>query len=231
MTSHTTPSTPQDSTTQTYPVDSEHGALRLVVVAVFIGAGFISYLILSGLISGEEINLLVIILSFGSAYLVTTLVERVLRTHWPSGRVVEISERGVRTAKHGSTQQEILASQDATPLMWRFQTRRRSRVPKGWHVLALALEQDGQFVTVYTFVSPDELTAMGADAQFTELKSKKETDRGTKGRDALLLAGEQRRLLQAEGERWVSGAEMTSADFKALLAQLGTRFPQWMSFA
>lgn len=199
-----------------------------MVVAVFIAIGIISYMILSTLIPGDTINLLVIILSFVSAYLVTTLVERVLRARWPSGRTVEISERGIRTVRHGTTQQEILTSQDTTTLMWRFQTRRRSRVPKGWHVLALALEQEGRYISVYTFVSPDDLSKMGADAQFTELKSSKEAERGTKGRDALLLAGEQRRLLQAEGERWTSGAEMTSVDFKAFLAQLGQQFPQWV---
>ena len=47
-------------------------------------------------------------------------------------------------------------------------------------------------------------------------------------REDLRLAGEQRRLRDAENHRWMFGAEMTPPDFITYLTRLNTQFPEWM---
>lgn len=214
---------------RTIPVDAEHSGLRVAVVIVFLLAALAGYIALNVIISSEGINLIAILGSFLIAYGITALVERILKKRWPSGREVQIDENGVRMVRKGAVQQEIRANAPAATLMWHFQTKRRSRVPKGWHVLACALEQDERYLSVYTFMSPNQFKDFEHAARFTRLQARSKTnDRKGGGCDDLLLAGEQRRLLQAENERWQTGAEMTIDDFQAYLDALALVFPQRM---
>lgn len=219
----------ENNTALVIPVDAEHSGLRIVIVALFIASWVIGYIGVNLLIPGGGINLLAIFLSFLLAYLLVNQVERVLKTRWRSGRTLQIDERGVRLMLQGNLQQEIRADEPASVLMWQFQTPRRSRIPKGWHVIACAIEQDDLTLPIYAFMSPDQFKNFEWAKHFAVLKSQKEMKKGGNGRDALLLAGEQRRLHQAENRRWVDGAEMTVQDFESYLARLKERFPDWMA--
>ena len=211
--------------TAEFPVDSEHGALRLAVVGIFVATWIISFAILNALIANEGLNIIAIIASFGVTALLTQRLEKVLKERWPSGRTIRVEDNHIRLAKQETVQEDINANQQVNVLLWRFQISRRSRVPKGWFMVACALEQDETYVPVYTFMSPDQFDTLTSPSQFVLLQSKKE--RQKQGND-MRLAGEQRRLHTAESARWINGAEMNADDFMSFIRYLQDHFPQWM---
>lgn len=206
-----------------YPVDPEHGRLRFAVFVLFFVAWFISFIILSVVIKSEGLNILAILLSLAIAYGLVYLIDKQLKQRWPSGRTVSVDHTSVTLAKNGQTEQEMRADQVVNPMYWRFVVRKRSRVPKGWLMCACALEYEERHLTVYTFMSPDAFKTYSREAWFTLLEGKKDTD----GRTDLRLAGEQRRLREAENYRWMNGAEMSPDDFQRYVEQISTQFPEW----
>jgi len=98
-------------------------------------------------------------------------------------------------------------------LTWRFTVPRRGRVPKGYLCLAMQLLQDEQQITIYTFYDPKKLDRLEKVEAFTPLVSRRTLQ---EDRLNLRVAGQQRRLLQAEDERWQNGAELVPEDFAAL---------------
>jgi hypothetical protein len=209
-----------------FTVDPEHAALRVSIVFVFIGVWIVLFAVLNGLIASEGVNFLAIVISFGITALLTQQIERVLKKRWPSGRAVEIDQQHVRIVKHQQVQHEVDATQQVNVLMWRFPVTRRARVPKGWYMIACALEQNDHYVPVYTFMSPDDFDRLDATRHFALLQGKKELEK--EGRDNMRLIGEQRRLHVAENIRWMEGAEMDAEDFKKFMMRLQEQYPQWM---
>src|SRR6185503_15095956 len=120
----------------TIPVDSEHGALRLSVVGIFVGVWVITFAIANSLISNEGFNLIALIIAFAVAGLVARASEQILQKRWPSGRVVEMNAESIQLTSKSKVQDKINAQEPFAILMWRFQTKKRSRVPKGWFVIA-----------------------------------------------------------------------------------------------
>jgi hypothetical protein len=224
------PMTPSFTVSDTFtaPVDPEHSAIRLTVIGLFIVGWALSFFALNTIISSQGLNILAILLSFALTALLTQQVERVLKRRWPSGRVLQAADGRIQLARGGHVQQEIRTGQQVNVLTWRFEIRRRSRVPKGWYMIACALEQDDVYVPVYTFMSPQAFEELNAGGHFTPLVSRKELDDKNAAQGDLRLAGEQRRLHMAENARWNSGAEMTASDFKRYVVWLQGRFPQWM---
>jgi len=212
----------------TIAVDSEHGALRLSVVVIFIASWAISFALANAFITSEGFNIIAIIIAFVVSALAARASETALQAKWPSGRTVQIDEAGVRIAAKGAIQNMIRASEPFNILLWRFQTKRRSRVPKGWFVMACALEQDDNYLAVYAFASPEQADELQATARFTTLATEKDTNAKDTRQDSLRYAGEQRRLRLAETFRWNSGAEMSLPDFEQFLARLDGQFGQWM---
>lgn len=210
-----------DSATLTLPVDPEHAALRLSVVGILILSCIGGIIIFGALIPGEGLNLLAGILGFAAAVGVTWFSERMLKQRWPSGRTVAIHEETIQLSGKRGVQQEIDGSKHVNTHFWRFKIKRGSRM-KGWFVIACALEQDGNYLAVYTFVSPDVANAPNITNRYKALLPTKESDKD------LRLAGEQRRLRMAEGHRWERGAEMSQPDFERFLARLERQFPRWM---
>jgi hypothetical protein len=76
-------------------------------------------------------------------------------------------------------------------------------------------------------MSPKDFEAMPDSAQFTPLISNKKNKQQELTQD-LRAAGQERRLRTAEGARWAEGAELTSAAFQEVVAELRQRFPDWM---
>lgn len=217
------------SRTHSFTVDSEHSALRLSIVAVFLGLWVISFFALNTLIQSEGLNLIAVIVSFLLTAVLTQQIEAGLKKRWPSGRKLQITEQHVTIVGRSGPQQSINAGHQVNVLLWRFKIKRRSRVPKGWFMVACALEQNDVYLPVYTFMSPEQFELLGAPARFTVLLSQKESapQKGI-GQTDLRLAGEQRRLHTAESARWMNGAEMTFDDFSRFIRLLQDQFPQWM---
>jgi hypothetical protein len=221
-----------NQSTRVFRVDAEHGALRLSILIAFGAAWLVTYLILSTLIPGAGLNLLAILVSFVAAYLVSLVLERALKGRWHSGRSVEVDANGVRLLEKGTAQEEMRADQNVRVLLWRFEITKRARVPKGWSMLACALHNEDSYLPVYTFMSPAAFEVFEQRDQFKRLAGKKDKPAGTQSlrEDAstsLRLAGEQRRLSEAEQHRWMHGAEMSSDDFKAYLSAITSLHPEW----
>ncbi|MDX2163064.1 MAG: hypothetical protein SF162_17240 [bacterium] len=212
----------------TFPVDAEHGGIRAVVLFAFIGSGAAGFLIASALIPSEGLNLIALVIALLVGAGGSTLLERQLRQTWPSGRTVTADQRGVRIEKRGAVEQHIPADAPAQAIFWRFEIQKRTRIPKGWWMLACALESEGRYLVVYTFVSPDTYAHLPLAVRFKKLMGKKEQGGQKDARDDVRLAGEQRRLREAENIRWLDGAEMVSSDFVRLIAHFDTHYSEWM---
>jgi hypothetical protein len=214
-----------DTTAVTFQVDPEHGAKRLTIVATFVCGWILGFAILNTLIPGSGLNIIAVLGGFAVTAAATWVAERILRQRWPSGRTVEVREDIIETRKSGVVQQHIDGSKHVNVLLWRFKIRRRSRVPKGWFVVACGLEQENNYLSVYTFMSPEQVNPPQIGNRFKTLLGVKEAQGNNQD---LRLAGEQRRLRMAEEQRWMHGAEMSNADFEAYLTQLQKQFPKWM---
>ncbi len=200
---------PPHSEKTVIPVDVEHGGLRLVIALIFIGAGIALYLLISALIPAGSLNLIAILGALLGAAGVAYLVESQLKRRWRSGKSVEISDEAVVLHQPKNNDTVTIDPQVSLTMRWRFRIERRSRVPKGWYMVAAALEQDDQHITVYTLMSPQAYREFDPDERFTALEKAK--DKGDA--ESLRLAGEQRRLHRAESLRWHEGVEMTHDDF------------------
>lgn len=204
------------------PVDPEHNALRLSIIAILVVSCIVGFAIFNTVIPSEGVNFIAGILAFTAAVVITWLSERFLKGRWPSGRTVAIHENSIQIRSNGAVQQEIDASKHVNTLFWRFKIKRGSRM-KGWFVVACALEQESNYLVVYTFMSPEQVNAPKIANRFKMLLPNKDSDKD------LRLAGEQRRLRAAEEHRWMQGAEMSAAHFEAFIACLQRQFPRWMS--
>ena len=202
--------------------------MRLTVVLTFIGVWVVGFLIFSVVIPNDGFSLIAVLLGFGAAYGVTALLERYLKTRWPSGRVVQIDKDGVKVLKKSVLQQEMLSEDPVNTHFWTFKISKRARVPKGWSMLACALEYENEYLTVYTFMSPNQLSTFEMAEQFKKLIAKRKGKSKEDAREDLRIAGEQRRLRDAENHRWMFGAEMTPSDFITYITQLKTQFPEWI---
>ncbi|MBL8162180.1 MAG: hypothetical protein JNJ61_09350 [Anaerolineae bacterium] len=207
-------------------VDREHGGLRLSMIAIFIGLWILVFAITNSLIPSAGFNIIAGLVAFVVAAVGGRLLEPILKERWPSGRVVQVDTDGVQLRFRGSTQEHVRSNEAVSALLWRFKIDRRSRVPKGWYVVACALEQDDRFLAVYTFASPDNMTALSKLAKFSDLMSDKATKNARQ--DSLRIAGEQRRLRLAEQHRWNDGAEMSYEEFTRYIERLNAQFPQWL---
>lgn len=212
-----------------FAVDPEHSALRFSVVGLFALLWLITYLVTSLLVPTEGLNLIAVIISFIITAVLMQQVERTLKQRWPSGRTLIATPEHIRLQKGEEIQQEVATDQQVNVLMWRFKITKRSRIPKGWYMIACAVEQEDIYLPFYTFVSPEDLEEINRSGSFKQLVTKKQMDKDTaSGQMDMRLAGEQRRLHTAETARWMHGAEMQAEDFQQLLAYLQAQFPRWM---
>jgi hypothetical protein len=210
------------------PVDREHSAMRLAIVLTFIAVWIVGFIIFSYLIPNEGFSLLAVLLGFALAYGVTALLERYLKTRWPSGRVVQVDKDGVKILYKSKQQHEMLSEDPVNTHFWTFKISKRARVPKGWSMLACALEYENEYLTVYTFMSPNQLSTLESADDFKKLIAKRKGKSQDDAREDLRIAGEQRRLRDAENHRWMFGAEMTPNDFITYITRLKTQFPEWI---
>ncbi len=151
--------------------------------------------------------------------------ERWLQQHWSSGRTVRLASGSV-TMREKAGDQPLNLAHKVNYWRWHFQIRDRrgGRVPNGHHCYALRLVQDDHVVNLYTFLAPGEAEKLTARWDFYEIRRASANDAHPPAR-AVTLGGRDATYLSAEHERWERGAELTPADFEALLAHLDQHLP------
>lgn len=216
-----------DSGAVMIPVDPEPSALRLALVGIFLGGTIAAYVLFATMASSGVCNPLALFAGLAVGGAAMYLAERWLKPRWKSTRFVRLTPTSLQIVAKGETTREIDPTLQVNVLMWSFKVPRRTRVPKGWYVVALALEQDEAFLPVYTLLSPESFADLPGVDQFTKLSSRKEL---TQMQDTsnLRKAGVQRRLHTAEFARGVEGAEMVQEDFETYLNWLETNCSTWM---
>ena len=212
------------------PVDREHGGIRVVVGLLFLLGLPVSYILINLLIPSNGINVVAFIGSIAVTYGITQISENYLKQHWRSGRKLVVNDDSVKVIKDDKVETAIDTQQQVNVLTWRFEINKRTRIPKGWFMIACALEQDGEYLPAYTFVSPEDFESLEMAGYFTKLMSKKDLKSKKNDRD-MRLAGEQRRLHNAESQRWMFGAELAKDDFDTYFHHLQQQFPKWMPSA
>lgn len=212
-------------------LDAEHSTLRLAVLLSFIGATAAGFIIVSAVLPSAGLNLLALIGALFIGYAVSLVLERLLKGRWHSGREVELTDDGtIRLLKGGAPEREIERAEGVNVLFWRFEISKRARMPRGWSMMALALERDGEHIALYTFMSPSQVNEFEWQENFKTLTSRKSQAAAAANplRDDLRRAGEERRLYDAEQARWMGGGELNRADFLALLDWVRKEYADWM---
>ena len=217
-----TPNLP--ATVMRIPVDPEHSGIRMAGCGTLILGFGVSVVVISQF--GLQ-WVLTGILSIIVAVALTYVVDRFLRERWESGRYLAATPEQIAIQQHGTTEREIDPQKQVNVLSWRFTVPRSGRVKKGWYVVAMSLEQDGEYIPVYTFMSPDDFEAFKLGERFRLLERKRRKIRKDSERE-MRVAGEQRRLMDAERDRGIYGAEMTAEQFTQFIGYLQQTYPQWM---
>lgn len=214
-----TPPTAPDGTA--YPVDAEHGQLRLVVAVLFLGVALVSFFVLLAIIPANTLNLLAVLGALVIAAVVTSIAERQLKARWPSGREIGLRAGALTLSRHGKAVETIAIDDDTQLLQWCFEINKRARVPRGWWMVAVAVRNTvtDATIAVYALLSPEDYEDLNAASRFIPLSKPAQDEAGT-----MRLAGQQKRLHAAEQVRWNHGVEMQPDHFQAFVAALEARF-------
>lgn len=204
------------------PVDVEHVGVRLGVPLLAVATLVVSLWAWPRFFEaiGQRaswLGLLALPLALATTIGMAFVGDRVIKRVWTSGRELELDDRQLVLRQRGQSDKTIRWDAHVNLLYWRFTVPRRGRVPKGHFCLAAQLLQDEELVTVYTFIDPKKTEAIPNFDLFVPLASR---DTLKDERVSMRVAGQQRRLLQAEDERWRQGAELTADDFVAVWSVL-----------
>ena len=210
---------------RTYPIDVEHLGIRIVVpllafVALLLGWWAIPLVMEAVGLQSTLLSFLQLPLIIGAAIGGAYVADRLLKGRWLSGRELRLDDDCLIMREKDGSEKTIVWGERVNALAWRFTVARRGRVPKGHICLALQLIQDEQEVTFYGFVSPKQVEILPNVEAFIPLSARRTLK---DERLNLRIAGQQRRLLQAEDERWQHGGELTADAFSDLWARLQDR--------
>ena len=206
-----------------FPVDTEHGGVRTVGCLTFLIGSVSSWLILNTIIPNA--GLITVGISILIAVVLTYTSDYLTKRYWPSNRYLQIVDDVIQLVKKETTQNSIDASQNVNLLMWHFEAKRHPRVPKGWYVVANALEQDGEYIVTYSIASPDDFKNLPLSRLSTKYERKKKKDDDSRD---LRKAGNIRRIEQAEFHRGEFGAEMSLEEYQDYLNYLVDTYTTWM---
>lgn len=220
----------QAAAPRTLTVDAEHFGVRVLVPVLTLTIVLIVHL--GGLMivnqAINDVNPACVVLPVDVVVLLSVGygIERILKRLMPSRRTAELNESSlIITDRRRRPARQIAIHWDQTVnvLAWRFEVRRRTRVPKGWFCLAVQLVQDEQEIILYTFMAAPTAEKISGYKNFVRLRPRRETESNTD----LRAAAEQRRLLRLEDARWRDGAEIGPDDFSAVLALLPRGATGW----
>lgn len=206
-------------------IDPEPSTLRLAVVVAFIGGFIGGFLILSAVFSLGTCSLIGIFGGLGVAVGVMLVTENILKNVWKSDRQLVVEDARLAFEFGGKEVRAINPEGQINVTAWRFATKRRSRVPKGWYMVAINFEQDDVYLPVFTLMSPDAFEELDFKEMFFELTGSR---RDLEKEQDLRLAGKKRRILMAETARGIDGAEMLNEDFVRFIPFMRETFPSWM---
>ncbi len=214
-------------------VDADHFAVRFLVPVLGLVIAVIFHILVSALLgdwledNGTTPGCVIVpadVLVFVGA---ASLTERALKRWMPARRSATLSHDSLTFHDgRGKTPQTVRFAlrQTLNAHAWRFEVKRRTRVPKGWYCLALYVLQDEQDAIFYTFMDGKEAETMPAYAHFIRLRPRRETQNSTD----LASMAQQRRLLELEDRRWNDGAEVGPDDFRAMLAAIAQADTNWI---
>lgn len=207
-----------------FSVDPEHAGVRTVGCITFFISVIVAFVIINSLIPNG--GLIVIAGSVAVAVAITYVADYLTKRYWPSHRTLRIADDVVTLSRKDVVQGQINAGEHVNYMAWHFMVSKHPRVPKGWYVVSSALEQDDDYVIVYTIASPDDFKALPLSRFSAEYQRKK--DKSDDDNRDLRKAGQMRRLQQAEFHRGELGAELTLEDYQAYLTHLVDTYTAWM---
>ena len=214
---------PQRAPDLVFAVDSEHSGVRLLGCRTFLIGAVGSYALLASIIVNG--GLITVGAALAIAVALTYLADHLAKRYWPSNRAIQFAGDMIKLVQGGQVQGEIDAGAMTNLLVWHFEARRHPRVPKGWYVVANALEQDGEMIVSYSIASPADFETL----PLSRLSVKYLRKKPKKGeRENLKEAGAQRRIASAEFHRGELGAEMSLDDYHAYLDYLADTYTDWM---
>ncbi len=192
------------------------------MLLVFVVLWVVSFLALNALVPADSVNIFAVLGGLVITAVASWAVERGLKVVWPSSKAIRVGDAQVDLLRRENSETTIKAESPATITAWHFAVSRRARVPKGWIVAAVMLEQSGEQMAVYSLMPPAEFDALETRDRFRRLTSQANDDEGR-----VRLAGEQRRLHRAEEFRWRGGVEIDRTNFGAYVNDIVRLFPDW----
>jgi hypothetical protein len=210
-----------------FPLDTEHTGIRLALPLIAIFSFVLLLWVLGFFFSSENGGCLNASIAAIGALGVMALSDGLLKRVWKSGRTLTLTDNQITlqdSRRDRTPETHIDLTQRVNVLAWRFTVKRGSaRAVRGWIVLALQLVQDETSITLYTLM-PAKEADLPQFADFLQLIPRSVI---AKGELPLREITQQRRLLQAEDQRWQDGAELRRQDFVRLLDQLNAYQPDW----
>lgn len=213
-----------------YPLDAEHGGIRLLLPILSIGGFFVVFLLVSSLNlpnAADYIGCLAFAAGIAAAVGIAFGADRLLKRIWPSNRVLLLNDQALtlRDKRRPDNDRTLRLGERINALSWRFTVKRGSaRVQRGWTMLGMQLMQDEQTMTLYTFMPPKQAEALTLYRAFVALAARSDIN---DGKLSLRETAAQKRLLSAEDERWREGGEIDREHFQQLLDQLQPHVADW----
>ncbi len=162
--------------------------------------------------------------------------EQGLKQIWPSGRHVTIDSSGITAGTRSEQDKRIAWSDEIVRVQWYFRLSgyqrggQERRVPKHWLCLAIQLQQDGDRIIAYAYLSPKKAAALlgglDIDESFHQISPSDVYGNSIRARlgppsrptiPSNILAGRDGHFWLAERRRWTEGYELTAKDFGRFL--------------
>jgi hypothetical protein len=240
------------STTKILRANPEHGGVRIAVLLTILFGLLGSYLLIRFLLGWfaqgslilEFATVISCIVSIPIALGCAWLVEEYLKKTWSSGQELELNDEGVRF-ESGKTEdgsqdiRQIYFDKRLNLTNWYFKLKgypkagRERRVSDKWYCLANQIQQDGERIITFTYLSPEEAVDWLANEDLVEpfhqiSLAQAYKDSGTRRWStpdrpkvsSEMLAGADGRYWIAERRRWDEGLELTADDFVTFMKQL-----------
>lgn len=228
MTTSSTVTTTANATI--YPLDAEHGGIRLLLPLLSIAAFILIFVLISSLNlpnTADYIGCLAFAVGVAAAVGTAFVADRLLKRLWPSSRQLVFDDQlvSLHDKRHPENDRTLRLAERINALAWRFTVKRGSaRVQRGWTMLGMQLMQDERTLTLYTFMPPKQAEALTLYRAFVALAARSDIN---DGKLSLRETAAQKRLLTAEDERWREGGEIDRAHFQQLLDQLQPHVADW----
>jgi len=213
-----------------YQLDRSHTGLRLVLLlALVVFSSIGGFLLMPALLNlFGVLSLPRLLLSASGGLLIgfglTMILERILWSTWPSGRVLEVDADKVVLKGKAFDDLTIDWGSPYEVLSWYFPIRRgRSYVPRGWYMVAVRIKQGDTIIIPYAFFHPRQSNEFLQWPVFERLISEK----SARTVDERAQVERQGHLRAAEDERWYVGVEMRPEDFFVFVGDLDARTPHW----